>query len=70
MSMPNGIKQGEPKPLSLRKAAIYLGTSPGTLSKIAERGEISYTRIGHKFGFSMLDLDLYRAEHTVEKVAP
>lgn len=55
------------KPLSLRKASIYLGVTPGILSRIAERGEIQHSRIGHKFQFSMLDLDLYRAEHTVTK---
>lgn len=66
MNNPNGQKV---EFLTLTKAADYLGVSPAFLSGVCARKEITHTRMGNRIRISMLDLDLYRAEHTVEKVA-
>lgn len=56
--------------LSLREASEYLGCSPAFLHGVCKAKEITHTRIGNRIKITILDLDLYRAEHTVEKVTP
>ena len=63
--MDNPIGQKAPD-LSLREAARYLGCAPQTMLNICNRKEITHRRIGNRIKIAVLDLDLYRAEHTVE----
>lgn len=63
MNNPNG----QLKALTLTKAAEYLGVSKAFLSDVCKRKEITHTRMGNRIRISMIDLDLYRAEHTVTK---
>jgi excisionase family DNA binding protein len=55
--------------LSLQDAADYLGVSKAFLWGVCKEKRITHTRMGNRIRISMLDLDLYRAEHTVERVA-
>ena len=69
MTMPNGTIT-QPTTLSLQKAAEYLGCSKAFLWGECKEKRITHTHIGNRIKISILDLDLYRAEHTVERVAP
>lgn len=66
MNTPNGINE-RPTELTLTKAAAYLDVSTGFLSGVCSRREIPFRRVGNRIKITMLDLDLYRAEHTVTK---
>ena len=52
--------------LTLQKAAEYLGCSKAFLWGECKEKRITHTRIGNRIKIAVLDLDLYRAEHTVE----
>jgi len=64
----NTIYERNEPGLTLTKAAEYLGCSKAFLSGVCSRKEITHTRMGNRIKIAILDLDLYRAEHTVEKV--
>jgi excisionase family DNA binding protein len=55
--------------LPLLEAAKYLGVSKTFLFDECKARRITYIKIGNRIRISLLDLDLYRAEHTVEKAA-
>ena len=55
--------------LGLQDAADYLGVSKTFLFDVCKRKEITHTRMGNRIRISMIDLDLYRAEHTVTREA-
>ena len=65
----NGIMNRQ-KALSLKESSEYLGCSPAFLHGVCKSRSITHTRIGNRIRISMLDLDLYRAEHTIERQTP
>ena len=65
MNITNGVIQ--PMSLSLSQAAKYLGCSSRFLLSECKAKRITHHRIGNRFKITMLDLDLYRAEHTVTR---
>jgi len=67
MNAPNGNTDQHPRTLSLQKAAEYLGCSKAFLHGVCKSKEITHTRIGNRIKITILDLDLYRADHTVER---